>query len=147
MTARVILAVLVLLAVAGALWIRLAPEDAARWHVDPLTRADPATPNFARLAPGLVTGPAATLAAQADAAMRALPRTRRIAGDPASGMLTYVTRSALLGYPDYTTLRVLPGADAEAATLVAFAGARFGRSDFGVNAARLAALRAALARP
>jgi uncharacterized protein (DUF1499 family) len=121
-------------------WVRLAPVDVARWHVDPVTAPDPATPNFARLAPGVVTG--ADLMAKADAIMLAMPRTRRIAGSVAEGWATYETRSRLMGYPDYTSIRVIPAEGGE--TLVAFARSRFGYSDLGVNAARLAALRAAL---
>lgn len=121
-------------------WVRLAPVDVARWHVDPVTAPDPATPNFARLAPGVVTG--ADLMAKADAIMLAMPRTRRIAGSVAEGWATYETRSRLMGYPDYTSIRVIPAEGGE--TLAAFARSRFGYSDLGVNAARLAALRAAL---
>jgi uncharacterized protein (DUF1499 family) len=131
---------IVLGAAAIVAWVRLAPVDVARWHVDPVTAPDPATPNFARLAPGVVTG--ADLMAKADAVMLAMPRTRRIAGSVAEGWATYETRSRLMGYPDYTSIRVIPAEGGE--TLAAFARSRFGYSDLGVNAARLAALRAAL---
>jgi hypothetical protein len=138
-----VLLALAVLGAAGAAWVRLAPAEPARWHADPLTAPDPATPNFARLAPGAVTG--AGLMARADAAMLALPRTRRIAGSVAEGWATYETRSRLMGYPDYTSIRVIPAEGGE--TLAAFARSRFGHGDLGVNAARLAALRAALAAP
>lgn len=131
---------IVLGAAAIVAWVRLAPVDVARWHVDPVTAPDPAMPNFARLAPGVVTG--ADLMAKADAVMLAMPRTRRIAGSVAEGWATYETRSRLMGYPDYTSIRVIPAEGGE--TLAAFARSRFGYSDLGVNAARLAALRAAL---
>jgi uncharacterized protein (DUF1499 family) len=138
---------LVLLGAVGLVgWVRLAPVDAAAWHVDPRSAPDPATPNFARIAPGVVVAEdAAALAARVDAAMLALPRTRRIAGTPAEGLMTYQTRSRLMGFPDYTSIAVFP--EGEAATLAALARARFGSSDLGVNAARLEALRAALAAP
>ncbi len=141
---RLAVLVLAVLALAAAAWVRLAPTDPARWHVDPLTVPDPATPNFARLAPGTVRGPdAATLAARAEAAMLAMPRTVLVAGSAAEGWMTFRTRSRLMGYPDFTTIRVLP--DGQGATLAAFARARFGQSDLGVNRARLDLLAAALA--
>jgi uncharacterized protein (DUF1499 family) len=136
-----LLALAALVAAVGVVaWVRLAPVDVARWHVDPVTAPDPATPNFARVAPGEVTGTG--LMAKADAVMLAMPRTRRIAGSVAEGWATYETRSRLMGYPDYTSIRVIPAEGGE--TLAAFARSRFGYSDLGVNAARLAALRAAL---
>jgi len=141
-------AVLVLLAalVVYGLWVRLAPSDPARWHVDPLTAPDPGSPNFARLAPGEVRAPdPATLARQVQAAMEAMPRTRLLAGSAEELHMTFITRSRLWGFPDYTSVRIL-AADG-GATLAAFARARFGSEDLGVNAARLAALAAALATP
>jgi uncharacterized protein (DUF1499 family) len=136
-----LLALAALLAAVGVVaWVRLAPVDATAWHVDPLAAPDPATPNFARIAPGEVTGTG--LMARSDAALLAMPRTRRIAGSVAEGWATYETRSRLMGYPDYTSIRVIPAEGGE--TLAAFARSRFGYSDLGVNAARLAALRAAL---
>ena len=138
-----ILAGLVVLALVGfAGWVRLAPTDPARWHVDPLTTADPQTPNFARIQPGEVTleGSAAVAAARVRAAMEALPRTRLIAGSESEGMMTFVTRSRLMGYPDYTTIRLTDGGT----SLAALARSRFGQSDLGVNQGRLEALKAAL---
>jgi uncharacterized protein (DUF1499 family) len=142
---RVLAVLLAALVVYGG-WVRLAPSDPARWHVDPLTAPDPASPNFARLAPGEVRGadPAA-LAARVQAAMAAMPRTRLLAGSAEALHMTFVTRSRLWGFPDYTSVRVIP-ADG-GATLAALARSRFGSDDLGVNAARLAALAAALAAP
>lgn len=125
-------------------WVRLAPVESARWHVDPLTAPDPSTPNFARIAPGEIVLDAdpETVAARLRAEMESLPRTRLIAGSPGERMMTFVTRSRLMGYPDYTTIRVLP-ADG-GATFAAMARSRFGQSDLGVNAARLQSLIDAL---
>jgi hypothetical protein len=142
----VLIWILAALVLGGLAFIRLVPSDPARWHVDPVTVADPAKPHFARLVPGMVTGAdVASLAAAADAAMLALPRTTLLAGSVAQGHMTYITRSRLMGYPDYTSIRVLPGASG--ATLGAFARSRFGTSDLGVNAARLDRLKTALTTP
>ena len=43
-----------------------------------------------------------------DAAARATPRTRVLAGSVEAGMITYVTRSRLWAFPDYTTVAVAP---------------------------------------
>lgn len=140
-----IIAGLIVLALVGVMgWVRLAPVDLARWHVDPQTAPDPATPNFARIMPGEVVldGSAAAAAARLRAAMEGLPRTRLIAGSDGEGLMTFVTRSRLMGYPDYTSIKVLP--QDEGVTFAALARSRFGQSDLGVNAARLQALQDAL---
>jgi len=59
-----------------------------------------------------------------------------------AGRITYVTRSRLWGFPDYTTVQVIPGA--AGATLALHARARFGQSDVGVNRARVERWRDAL---
>ncbi len=133
---------IVLLALAAVAWVRLAPTDPARWHVDPVAAPDPATPNFARIQPGEVTLNDPDPAARLRAAMEAMPRTRLVAGSEGEGMMTFVTRSRLMGYPDFTTIRVLLAEGG--ATFAALARSRFGQSDMGVNAARLQALKAAL---
>lgn len=124
----------VVLAAAGfAAWVRLAPSDPARWHTDPV--AGVAGPNSAVARLRLPLPPEAALAAL-DAVALAGPRTVRLAGSPAEGRITWVTRSRLMGFPDYTTAAALP--EGEGGSLVIlFARSRFGRSDLGVNAARL----------
>ncbi len=124
-------------------YVRLVPADPAVWNVDPLTAPDPATPNFARIAPGeIVGGDVATLADRADAAMRGMDRTRLLAGSVADGQMTYITRSLVMGFPDFTSIHVFE--QNGEATLAAFARSRFGKSDMGVNQVRIDALRAAL---
>ncbi|MFN3293265.1 MAG: DUF1499 domain-containing protein [Gemmobacter sp.] len=142
-----VLNLLVALAIllAGILvWVRVAPSDPAVWHVDPVTAPDPVTPNWARIAPGEIVAPAGSLAPKVAAFLAAEPRVRVLAGAPAEGWVTWVQRSRLMGYPDYVSLRILPdGAGQE--TVAVFSRARFGQGDWGVNAERLARLRAALA--
>lgn len=136
-----------LVAVAGLMaWVRLAPADAARWHLD-LARDRPADMVPTLLPPGadlvrpLMRGgyadlfatpaDAQALLARLDAIAMATPRTRRIAGSVAEGHITWETRSALWGFPDYTTAQEVTGG------LAVYARLRFGKSDMGVNAARL----------
>ena len=125
------------------LWVRVAPSDLAQWHVDPLTVADPATPNWARIAAGEILAPAGTLAARIEAALAGEAQVALLAGSLADGWATYIQRSRLMGYPDYLSIRILPAGDGQE-TLAVLSRSRFGQSDLGVNAARLARLRAAL---
>jgi len=139
-TLLIVVVILALLAVAGVAYVRLAPSDPARWHVDP----GAATPGAGRYVvrpeggdeagPLLPMPPADGLAAL-DAIARATPRTQVLAGSVAEGRITYVTRSRLVGFPDYTTVEAVPAEGG--ARLVMHARLRFGQSDFGVNAARV----------
>jgi hypothetical protein len=115
--------------------VRLAPSDPARWHVAPLAdgpwdEVKPAT-GAATLRLSLGRGAPADLLARLDAVAMATPRTLRLAGSVAEGRITWITRSALWGFPDYTT------AEAREDGLYIHARLRFGSDDMGVNAARL----------
>jgi len=116
-------AVLVLVLAALA-YIRLAPSDVARWHVLP-DRISNQT-----LEGGAMRRVAGDLTAL-DAIIRAAPRTSVLAGSVAQGMITYVTRSRVFGFPDYTTVRQVEDG------LEIYGRLRFGASDLGVNAARI----------
>ncbi len=132
------IAVVVVVAAAAA-WVRLAPSDPGRWHVDPGqgTAAPGAVVRGrgeARAAVVIAAPPEAALA-RADAVAMATPRTRRLAGSPAEGRITWVTRSALWGFPDYTTAAARP--DPAGTRIDLHARLRFGGDDLGVNARRL----------
>lgn len=75
--------------------------------------------------------------ARLDAIAMATPRTLRLAGSPETGSITWITRSRLWGFPDYTTAQITETDTGP--RLDIFARLRFGRSDLGVNAARLQA--------
>ncbi|MCB1394668.1 MAG: DUF1499 domain-containing protein [Rhodobacteraceae bacterium] len=135
--------VVVLVVAAGFLvWVRVAPTDAARWHVDPETAPKPSSKNWA------VTGPnekhaapnyaltAADLAARFDSFALQQPRTRRIGGSPAEGQMTYEVRSKLVGYPDFVSVKAIDLGNGTS-TLALFSRSRFGYGDQGVNAKRL----------
>ena len=145
-----LLAVLALLGIAAAmLYVRLTPADPADWHVDPRTAAKPDSPNNWIIrsvggdapAPDFALGPA-ELAEVVDAVILAQPRTRRLAGSVDDGHITYVTRTQLMGYPDYVSVRVYP--TATGASLAVFSRSRFGHSDMGVNRKRLEEWMAAI---
>lgn len=127
---------LVLLAVLGfGLWVRLAPSDPARWHV---SIGDAGNRDFAGAAIRTVPASPGDMA-RLDRIIRATPRTTLLAGSPESGMVTYITRSRLWGFPDFTTVEARPG------VIVIHGRLRFGSSDMGVNRARVEGWVAALA--
>lgn len=135
-----VLWLLALVVVAAGAWVRLAPTDPAVWHVDPVTEAaaDGAIRGGlgdARVALVLPGTPEQVLS-RLDAIALATPRAVRLAGSAAEGRITWVTRSALWGFPDYTTAAAR--VEGEGTRLDLFGRLRFGASDFGVNAARLA---------
>ncbi|MDJ1007491.1 MAG: DUF1499 domain-containing protein [Paracoccaceae bacterium] len=128
-----------------AAFVRLAPNDPAAVHGDPLTDGASGA-NAAYLgppeAPVYAAGPEALFAAL-DAAVLALPRSTRVAAGPGDYHASYVVRSALMGYPDYVSVKAVPAEGG--ASYAIWSRSRFGRSDLGVNAERVEALRGALA--
>jgi len=133
-------------------WIRFSPNPAGEWAMNPMTHGQPGMENGWLIRPegGDQAAPVykmtpAELAAKINKVALARPRTRLLAGAPESGEMTYVTRSRFWGFPDFTSVRVLPSGSG--ASFAAFARARFGRSDLGVNRARLEAWLKALATP
>ncbi len=139
---RLILIGAVGLAVALAGYIRLAPLEAAVWHV-PLTGAETTgRPNEAHLVQDIAIAPA-ILAADLRKVALSEPRTVVLAGEGLH--VTYVQRSLWMGYPDIITVQVTP-LESGSARLQIWSRARFGTSDFGVNDARIARWMAALGR-
>lgn len=139
----------VLILAAGAMaFVRLAPSDPALWHI----ALEPRPPIIATASPDEITvlsnGAYADLTASADQTQALLakldsialatPRTQRIAGSAETGRITWVTRSLFWGFPDYTTAESTP----QGVTI--YARQRFGKGDWGVNAARLTAWITAL---
>ena len=72
--------------------------------------------------------------AQLDSAIMQTPRTEVVAGSLVEGQVTYVTRTKLMGYPDFTTIGVY---GANPRYVEVYGRSRFGRSDLGVNAKRV----------
>ncbi len=122
-----ILAATVCAGFAVAVYVRLAPTQIDRWHRDPMAQSDQTyARGVRRVVPA--TGDAF---ARLDTIIRATPRTDGVTGSVASGMITYVTRSRVWGFPDFTTVKQRDG------RLEIHGRARFGQSDMGVNKARV----------
>ncbi|MBE0412860.1 DUF1499 domain-containing protein [Yoonia sp.] len=127
-----ILTILILLIVAGMAYVRLAPMDPARVHQAsaPQPPGDyAATGGFTAVR--TIIAPAAQVLATLEQRALATPRTRVVAGRVDQGMITFVTRSRIMGFPDYTTVQV------DGDTLTIHGRLRFGQSDLGVNRARV----------
>ena len=122
-----------LLAIAGAAYVRLAPSDAARWHVPVADAPDPGAGGVKRLTDPYdgtqedVLSRFATIAEEAGAVL--------LAGSPGENRVTYVARSRVFGFPDYITAQSI--ADGDKARLHVLSRLRFGHSDLGVNRHRL----------
>lgn len=129
------LGVLALLGVAGLnTYVRLAAIDVAAWDV----ALNPRPKVLGVASAEVVVLPNAAYVdvsgldlAALDAVAMAWPRTQRLVAT--EGRITWVTRTAFWGFPDFTTAQVGPDG------LTIYARSRYGSQDFGVNAARLRA--------
>ncbi len=139
-----IFAFAVVAAVGLLAYIRLAPSDPAVWHVSPVAATEarqgdcPAaikTVSGGARASCQLSGTPAEVLSRLDTIALSGPRTIRLAGSPQSGRITWITRSAMLGFPDYTTAEASPVLGGT--RLDIFARQRFGSQDWGVNAARV----------
>lgn len=134
-SAMKLFAIAVLLLVGGAmLWVRLAPTSPEAWHVDPSNAADPG--RLGVLEEVKFAAPPEAVMSAIEAVAANTPRTKRIAGDPGDGFVTYVSRSLIWGFPDYVTIKA-DAIDGDATQLVILSRLRFGGYDQGVNAERV----------
>ncbi|WP_417270524.1 DUF1499 domain-containing protein [Celeribacter sp.] len=141
MKTTVFLLVLIFAAIVVALqaYIRLAPVEVGRWHVDPFEARDPGAEGDKRVIESN-TSPQEALA-RLEQVAQAAARTRLVAGSVEEGRLTYMTRSKLWGFPDFTTIEAR--ATPTGAQIAILARLRFGKSDLDVNATRVTAWLAA----
>ncbi len=119
--------VLVALVVVGLGYIRLAPSEPETWHQLPdFSENKDFRKGVLRIAEAGPDG-----LERIDAIARATANTTVLAGSVDEGMITYVTRTRVFGFPDYTTIRQ------DADQLKIYARLRFGGSDQGVNRKRV----------
>jgi len=129
---------LLMIAVSGLVYIRLAPDDVTLVHVAPPTGATPDVPMIGSGGALFVAdfnAPPERMWQMVQQVILSTPRTKYLAGSAKEGMMTYVARSLVFGFPDYTTVTVTQNGQGSHVTL--FGRLRYGRSDFGVNAKRL----------
>jgi len=124
--------ILVVLVVALAAYVRLAPTDPAVWHKVPRA-AEPGNAATATsfLAVRRIVAPAPEVLRAIEQRALAAPRTTLLAGSVAEAMITFETRSLLWGFPDYTTVAI------RGDLLAVYGRPRFGRSFLDVNRARV----------
>jgi uncharacterized protein (DUF1499 family) len=126
--------VLIVLVIICLAYVRLAPSPAKQFHVSITATENTNKKGRAiRIVPNSA-GAMKTL----NNVLSAIPRTTLLAGSEAEGHVTYVTRSKVFGFPDYTTLEQSDD------VIKMYGRLRFGRKDMGVNAARLGKLIGAL---
>lgn len=127
--------IIVIALVALVAYIRLAPIDTARWHAQAEGQKmgkTQGTNSYIWRVP--VEGDGAETLAQLDRVILQTPRTEVVAGSLAEGQVTYVTRTKLMGYPDFTTIGIYGD---NPRYVEVYGRSRFGRSDLGVNAKRV----------
>lgn len=117
---------LIAVIIALGAYVRFAPSDPTRWHVAPEGSERDFKVGVVRT---VETGPDGL--ARLDVIARETPRTTVLAGSVNEGMITYITRTKVFGFPDYTTV------EQDGGTLRIYARLRFGRKDFGVNRDRV----------
>ena len=133
------LVILVLLLAAGLGYVRLAASDPDIWHtpdLEPVPLGEhPGTGRFS--ARYQVSGDGTEALARLHDIARASQRTTVLAGTVESGKVTYVTRTRLIGFPDYTTVALQTDLQTRETSLQIYARLRFGLDDLGVNRARV----------
>ncbi|MEM6678041.1 MAG: DUF1499 domain-containing protein [Pseudomonadota bacterium] len=133
-----------LVVIAGfGLMVRAADHPTERWHINPVDAVRTGKPNDYVAAPEgavaaeidrlLLSAPADPLMAF-DRVARSAPRTNVVAGSVAEGFITYVQRSALIGFPDYVSVVRI---DSTPPSIAIWSRSRYGYSDMGVNKARI----------
>ncbi|MEM9098449.1 MAG: DUF1499 domain-containing protein [Pseudomonadota bacterium] len=138
------IALLAVLGVVAWIWINFMPIDPQRWHQDPATAKRSTAPNNIVYAPAGINAPdleaavfddvpEALIARFAEIALAA-PRVRELTTG-AADYRTFVQRSALMGFPDYISVKAV--AVEGGASLVVYSRSQYGYSDWGVNRKRV----------
>ena len=127
-----------------SLFVRLSASNPADWNV-PVASGDapkpgPCADQIVKVAKGaratcLVADTSATALTKLDKSALATPRTTHLAGSVADGRITWISRSLMMGFPDYITAEAVQ--TPQGTRLDILSRQRYGNGDHGVNAARL----------
>ncbi len=129
---------LLMIVISGMIYIRMAPDDLINIHSIPANSAVPGKQEYFNA--GIIISERVNAKPQAllqdlHKIIMATPRTTVLTGSVEEGMISYVTRSRIFGFPDYTTVRTEPEKDYSRLTI--YSRLRFGSYDFKVNSYRL----------
>lgn len=106
-------------------------------------------PGYCKAKPHMLSptyaAPADQLRRRWTAMLAGLPRIETGTADEAALQYDYIQRSGLMNFPDSITVRFIP-LTPDSATLAIYSRSHYGRSDFGVNEARIRAWLTALER-
>ena len=132
---------LVILAViaAGMLWIRFSPIDRDRWHIDPAEAEGPEDSGIRLIGLQAPRYPADTdtvLITMSEIALDE-PRTKVLDGDIEEGMITFVTRSRVFGFADFTTVKAVSEGAVTKLSIISRSQVGTRGNDWGVNAAKV----------
>ena len=116
-----------------SMYLRFAPTEPERWHVDPAAAPDPRPRGYRTEV--TISGDPEELLQRLTKISGTFSRTRIYAGDAASGRITFLTHSSLMGFPDYTTVSAVK--NGKKTQMVFLGRLRFGWSDIGVNRRRI----------
>lgn len=125
--------------VAFAVYVRVAPTNVEVWHNPKLpVMFDGKYPSpVGFISQRSLDGDGIKTLARLDAIIRSTHRTTVLAGTVDVGKITYITRSRVMGFPDYTTVMLSSLDPFEKSLLQVFGRLRFGQSDIGTNRARI----------
>ncbi len=138
---RWLLVVIIGLVAAFAVYVRLSPAPVSQVHVAPAPQPPGDYPTAGSFtAVRAVTSQPENVMRAVETIAQTTPRTRLVAGSSDTGLMTFETRSRFWGFPDYTTVTILPSdaaGDNEGPLLMIYARLRFGQADLGVNKSRV----------
>lgn len=139
---KYIVAIIIFLIVLTAVYVRLAPVDLTSIHVQAEAREPgdyPSAGGF--IAVREINEPTQNMRAAINRIILETPRTERVAGDIGTTVMTYRTRSAVFGLPDFAAISFIEkGANENDKPLMIInSHLVYGGSDIGVNKRRVKA--------
>lgn len=131
-----IIIAVVLLVAAAAVYVRVAAIDPTGLHVNPNDVVPPSSPNYALLTGttgSYIDVPPSEVATRL-AALAEANNAQLLEGSPDDGLVTYIVRSRIMGFPDVVSIALTPEGAGTQVDL--FSRSIYGYSDLGVNTAR-----------